>query len=89
MGYMKELLIRIHNGGDDAVEAAKKLQPQWISVSERQPQLGDRIIGWHSMKENKTTTTWMTAGGVRSMEDERLSNLTHWMPIPEPPADAE
>jgi hypothetical protein len=49
MGHMKNLLITIYGGGDDAVEAAKQIaglseivphddEPRWIPVSERLPE---------------------------------------------------
>ena len=44
MGYMKELDIRIRNGGDDAIAAACELLPQWISVSERLPKSSGKVL---------------------------------------------
>lgn len=34
MGRMKDLLITIHGGGVEAVEAAKRLTPEWIPATE-------------------------------------------------------
>ena len=58
MGHMKDLLITIYGGGDEAVEAAKQIaglseivphddEPGWISVEERWPDhLSDVLVAY-------------------------------------------
>ena len=58
MGHMKDLLITIYGGGDEAVEAAKQIaglsdvfphddEPAWIPVAESLPLLMTEVLGWH------------------------------------------
>ena len=58
MGHMKNLLITIYGGGDEAVEAAKQIaglseivphddEPGWIPVDESLPPLMTEVLGWH------------------------------------------
>ena len=55
MGRMKDLLITIYGGGDEAVEAAKQIaglseivphddEPGWIPVEERWPKHGSDVL---------------------------------------------
>ena len=86
MGHMKNLLITIHRGGDEAVEAAKRLAPEWIPVSERLPDVDELVIvcvgGVHvtPLRRHKQDGFWQHEDGDI---DEII--VTHWMPLPEPP----
>ena len=46
MGAMKDLLITIYGGGDEAVSAAEKLAglSRWIPVEERLPEPGESVL---------------------------------------------
>jgi hypothetical protein len=91
MGYMKDLLITVYGGGDDAVEAAKKIFTlgEWISVSERLPEKDKYVIvfteehgesGIHCAAADEDGV-WYPAHGDGWM----FPTVTHWMPLPEPP----
>lgn len=91
---MKDLLITIYGGGDEAVEAAKKLnqQPQWIAASEQSPNHGDFV--WAFTKDGVELAYWWnnfsnadSAGDREGLSSETLWP-THWMPlvVPDPPA---
>jgi hypothetical protein len=65
--------------------------PRWIPVSERLPEKGQRIIVWATdgkaawidvaeFEQTYKTTAWATT-------DEHSVPFTHWMPLPEPPAN--
>ena len=64
--------------------------PKWISVKERLPEDGQRVVG---IAENGMT-------GIMDYRDDGtpfaarifgvyFSNITHWMPLPEPPKEDE
>lgn len=85
MGAMKDLLITIYGGGDEAVEAAKKLAPEWIPVSERLPNEGEPVLAFCPMIGTQVAHVteegawyWGTSGCLGY-------TATHWMPLPEPP----
>ena len=84
---MKNLLITIYGGGDEAVEAAKKLAPSWIPVSERLPEDGVWVLWFNK--------SWSCQLVVAKRDGESLDwggdlagplhGFTHWMPLPSPP----
>lgn len=94
MGRMKDLYITIYGGGEDAVEAAKKLSAagEWIPVSEQLPpppasewEDGVRVLAWS--KGNGIDPAWFyrdSEYGDRWSWDS-TTQPTHWMPLPEPP----
>ena len=99
MGRMKDLLITIYNGGDEAVEAAQQIaglseivphddEPGWIPVEERLPEDGQNVIacfvGGTEAKE-VGEATFNKREGWFSTEHGAWS-ASHWMPMPEPPA---
>ena len=87
MGYMKELDIRIRNGGDDALAAALELMPRWIPVGERTPADGERVLAWDSREQSWRIAymdglCWYMVG----FDDDTPIVASYWMPLPEPPA---
>ena len=98
MGHMKNLLITIYGGGDEAVEAAKQIaglseivphddEPEWIPVSERLPEDGVWVLWFNK--------SWSCQLVVAKRDGESLDwggdlcgtlhGFTHWMPLPSPP----
>lgn len=63
---------------------------RWIPVSERLPEVGQRILVYcesKTIKMHVTTCTYM-AGRFGSKQFSRhVRNVTHWMPLPEPPKE--
>jgi hypothetical protein len=94
MGYMKDLLITVYGGGEDAVEAAKKIFTlgEWISVEERLPEpdtfaivatkdgVCEALYGLGGIESPNDPPYWMVSGYGEVWP-------THWMPLPEPPAN--
>ena len=103
MGLMKDFDIRIRNGGDEAAGAVNELMaelqrrlldlqasmPQWIPVTERLPEVHEHVIGWqHGWA--RTAEVWRGSKGQWLGGDfEPADEVTHWMPLPAPPADAK
>ena len=75
----------------DAIEELSK--PRWISVKERLPSVGDKVIvaireeiGY--TRYDYTNTGWYSGNGEKwVVEDEYCSWVTRWMPLPEPPEE--
>jgi hypothetical protein len=87
---MKDLLITIYGGGEEAVEAASRLMPQWIPVSERLPDRYTRVLAFVDCQphEHSHAIGFIGSLGVWSLDElhEPSAEITHWMPLPEPPA---
>ena len=75
---------------EDHIRDLAKMIPKWISVKERLPEDGQRVVG---IAENGMT-------GIMDYRDDGtpfaarifgvyFSNITHWMPLPEPPKEDE
>ncbi len=90
MGRMKELDIRIRQGGDDAIAAVSELLPRWIPVSERLPEDERELVvlacgGGYALP----STAELDGYGLKWCSRPNLASNrnapTHWMPLPEPP----
>ena len=75
----------------DTAQAALREQPRWISVEERLPEIEMHgtsrvVLAWEPdhgrcfamVYDNGQGKRWFS-GGVE------IPNITHWMPLPEPP----
>jgi len=73
---------------------------RWIPVSERLPEGREEVLGWQTWVPD---AYWgegvfvcsrvdrdgeFLKAGEWWTEDDRLPNITHWMPLPTPPDDA-
>jgi hypothetical protein len=62
---------------------------RWIPVSERLPEDGETVLLWNYV-DHRLGWLKYTANGVAyffSTQDETNIQPTHWMPLPEPPAE--
>ena len=101
MGYMKNLLITIHNGGEEAVRAVQEYLDLRQSMVE---QVSDTFAGvqkWISVsdrmpEDGKVVLAWNRNRAVfgYARDGQWIDTLygwvvpngpTHWMPLPEPP----
>jgi hypothetical protein len=101
VGYMKNLLITVYNGGQDALDAVTPLLKaasvgEWIPVEERLPPLMTEVLGWH---KDDCVRAWFRHSGQpkdapyweswspqdRECDDCDVDEPSHWMPLPEPP----
>ena len=81
--------------GDDALAIAQYLVdrgvtvPQWISVTERLPEAGGYVV---CIAKRNPFSRFMPMvarieknGWVNPITEQYISEVTHWMPLPEPP----
>lgn len=85
MGHMKDLDRRIRQGGDDAIAAVGELMPRWIPVGEWLPEEEQDVVvftheGTHVAALDEDGL-WCPSHGDGWM----FPDVTHWMPLPEPP----
>lgn len=74
------------------IEDAK---PKWISVNDRLPELGEKILvaidgGWVILLGRLMTNGWTafySDGEELVNQDKNGSKVTHWMPLPESPKE--
>lgn len=99
MGRMKDLLITIYGGGDEAVEAAKQIaglseivphdyEPRWIPVAEYMPELGARVMIANANDKWVSIGERAITGAYyhwRGDHGEELYDPTHWRLLPELP----
>ena len=68
--------------------ALREKVPRWISVEERRPEPGKRVIATDGVFVGEayrtSADTWRRYDGT-AMRDCLGSIVTHWMPPPEPP----
>ena len=75
-------------GAYEMAIAALREQPRWISVEERLPEDRDWVLVWHTgymtpkkaKFEDEGVVVWVLDG-----HDSLPGDVTHWMPLPQPP----
>ena len=75
----------------DVVEQEQESKPTngWISVEDRLPEKNQAVLGWY--KDNPfagytyEVVSWNGKGWVFVYAQRYVTNVTHWMPMPEPP----
>lgn len=60
----------------------------WISVAERLPEEGERVLAWDTDFKECETATYYAHDGWGGDVIASL-NVTHWMPFPAPPTASE
>ena len=90
---------RLSKDAADAIErltaenaALREKVPQWISVEERRPEPGKRVLATDSVFVGEayrtSADTWRRYDGT-AMRDCLGSIVTHWMPLPSAPKFAD
>lgn len=72
--------------------ALREKVPQWISVEERRPEPGKRVLATDGVFVGEayrtSADTWRRYDGI-AMRDCLGSVVTHWLPLPEAPEGGE
>ena len=72
--------------------ALREKVPQWVSVEERRPEPGKRVLATDGVFVGEayrtSADTWRRYDGI-AMQDCLDSIVTHWMPLPEAPKFAD
>lgn len=88
MGAMKDLLIGIYGGGDQAVEDALKLAGinRWVPVEEGPLPNGWVLVTVLSNGVPEVGIARVVNGMVHPGCDspDMVTRVTHWMPLPDP-----
>lgn len=73
-------------------DALREKVPQWISVDDRHPKPGTRVLATDGVFVGEayrtSADTWRRYDGI-AMRDCIGSIVTHWMPLPEAPEEGE
>ena len=59
---------------------------QWIPVSERLPEYEEPVMGWDAELRDMGIVNFIY-GKFLDIIDMSETNVTHWMPLPEPPKE--
>ncbi len=76
---------------DMVIELAERTAqaPHWIPVEERPPEMGVSVLGWCKdnpfAKFRPEIVAWNGKGWVFVYAQRYVTDVTHWMPLPEPP----
>ena len=86
---MREAADQIERDQKEMAELREK--QQWIPVTERMPERDIQVIGWY--KDNPFSqyrlgvVAWNGNGWVFVYAHRYVTNVTHWMTLPEPPKE--
>ena len=61
---------------------------QWISVEDKLPEAHRLVLAWDGENREKLLAAYQEGGQWCGIEVQADSNITHWMPLPEPPGEA-
>ena len=90
--YLKREDVRravLHNEGDAVIAAIDELPVTelqgWIPVTERLPENDDPVLVYFTWKTFPGGAVAVSAYHPRAQRWETDWNITHWMPLPQPP----
>ena len=90
--YYKTVALEQFVGGLEQAIAIVKQHNEWVSVNERLPDIGQRVLTQKGGYVTICSLYRRGQGKMRWNDGRRLSDLehyTHWMPIPQPPSKAQ
>lgn len=59
---------------------------EWISVNDRLPEPGEDVLVCNHWGDIDTDMVWINPDGKTEFYFDK-TNVTHWMPLPEPPKE--
>lgn len=98
-GWASCEVYQIISDAADAIErltaenTALREKQRWIPVTERLPERDVQVLGWY--KDNPFSqyrpevVSWNGNGWVFVYAHRYVTNVTHWMPLPEEPEEGE
>ena len=95
----KDCFDEVNTAAADLIErlaaenaALREKVPQWVSVEERRPESGKRVLATDGVFVGEayrtSADTWRRYDGI-AMRDCLGSIVTHWMPLPEAPEEGD
>ena len=78
-GEVKELVLKYHT--------PKEEKEEWISVEDRLPEIGQKVVLSRDLIER--TQEYVTTFNQEDLNWLKMNDVTHWMPLPAPPKEAE
>ena len=70
--------------------AVTQERTRWVPVTERLPEVGRKVlISWTANGEICFDTAFRLIDGWSATHWELSADVTHWMPLPEPPEEVE
>ena len=94
--FEDDIPLQVATAFDMAISALRAQQEQenkplngWISVEDRLPEKNQAVLGWY--KDNPFAgytygvVSWNGKGWVFVYAQRYVTNVTHWMQMPEPP----
>ena len=95
----KDCFEEVNTAAADLIErltaenaALREKVPQWVSVEERRPESGKRVLATDGVFVGEayrtSADTWRRYDGI-AMRDCIGSIVTHWMPLPDAPEEGD
>lgn len=95
----KDCFDEVNTAAADLIErlaaenaALREKVPQWVSVEERRPESGKRVLATDGVFVGEayrtSADTWRRYDGI-AMRDCIGSIVTHWMPLPDAPEEGD
>ena len=78
--------LAFKHGYEKGYEAGK---PKWIPVSERLPEKHERVIVCDVREDFRDAWEFEGEGWFNGLWTLEKEEVTHWMPLPEPPKEGE
>ena len=69
------------------IERLRAAEPRWIPVTERLPEVGQRVLGFWMSHRGAVQSVRGAVGGWLDDDGAVTTPPSHWMPLPAPPEE--